>query len=197
MRWAVIVPIALGVLAIAAIVVYAATQMRRLPSAAVQPNAIPTAAPARAVGTHAPPFALQTRAGQITSESLAGKPYLLELFATWCPHCQRMTAVLRSVREQMPESRMAIVSVSASPYAMNASMDNPVASSQADVDTFDALYGVTWPTAFDAELRVARTWGLSGFPQIYIVNAKGVIVYAHSGEVQARALLAAAQKAGA
>jgi len=187
----------LGVLAIAAIVVYAVTQMRRLPSAAVQPNAIPTAAPARSVGTHAPPFAVQTRSGQITSASLAGKPYLLELFATWCPHCQRMTAVLRNLREQIPESRMAIVSVSASPYAMNASMDNPVLSSQADVDTFDTLYGVTWPSAFDSELNVARTWGLSGFPQIYIVNGKGTIVYAHSGEVPARTLLSAAHKAGA
>jgi len=187
----------LGVLAIAAIVVYTVTQMHRLPSAAVQSNAIPTAAPPRAVGTHAPTFAVLTPTGQITSASLAGKPYMLELFATWCPHCQRMTKVLRTVRERIPESHMGMVSVSASLYAMNATMGNPLRSSQADVDTYDEMFGVTWPTAFDPELSVARTWGLAGFPQIYVVNASGTIVYSHAGELPLSTLLAAAHKAGA
>jgi thiol-disulfide isomerase/thioredoxin len=196
-RWAVILPVAFGVLALAAIVIYAVVQMRRLPTASVQSDAIPTAAAPRVVGMQAPPFEVQTRMGAISSASLAGKPYLLELFATWCPHCQRMTAVLGKVRKQIPEDRMPIISVSASPYSMYASASNPTRSSQADVDAFDSTFGVTWPSAYDPNLSVARTWGLSGFPQIYVVNAKGVIVWVHSGEVPASTLIAAAHKAGA
>jgi len=122
---------------------------------------------------------------------------MLERFATWCPHCQRMTSVLRSLRAKLPESRFAMVSVSASPYSMRATEGNPERSSQADVDQFDQTFNVTWPSAFDPDLSAARTWGLSGFPQIYIVNAKGVIVYAHAGEVPVSTLLAAAKQAGA
>lgn len=190
-------PALASVLVAIAIIAYAVNRMHTLPIAAVQSNAVPTAAPPRLAGSHAPPLSLQTRMGPITSDSLAGKPYMLELFATWCPHCQRMTAVLKKLRTQIPESRFAMLSVDASPYAMNATPSSPTSSSQADVDQFDATFGVTWPSIFDPDLSVARTWGLSGFPQLYIVNGRGIITYAHSGEVPAATLLAAARKAGA
>lgn len=186
-----------GILVVVGIAYYAWSHYRQLPVAATHSEAIPTAAPPRKAGTHAPPLSVQTPQGPITSDTLAGKPYLLELFATWCPHCQRMTAVLKSLRAKVPESRFEMLSVSASPYAMHATEANPERSTQADVDQFDAMFNVTWPTAFDGDLNVARTWGLSGFPQIYIVNAKGIIVYANAGEVPVTTLLAAAQKAGA
>ena len=37
--------------------------------------------------------------------------------------------------------------------------------------------GVTWPSVFDGSTRgpVATTWGVSGWPTIYIVDHKGVI----------------------
>jgi len=140
---------------------------------------------------------VQTALGQINNSTFAGKPYLLELFATWCPHCQRMTAVLKELRAAIPESRFGMVSITGSPYAAGSTEGNPIPENQADVDQFDKYFGITWPCAFDPELKTATTWGLDAFPTIYIVDANGTIVFAGSGEMPKSRLFAEARKAGA
>jgi thiol-disulfide isomerase/thioredoxin len=185
------------VVAIAAIATYAVIQHNRAVSgAAVTPNSVPSVPPPAVAGSMAKPFALQAPLGSFSNASLAGKPYLLELFATWCPHCQRMTAVLRDIRAKFPESKLAMISVSASPYASNATPDDPVPENQADVDAFDQHFNVTWPTFFDPKLAVAQAWGLNGFPTIFIVDARGKIAWTSSGEMKESVLLAGLRKAG-
>lgn len=176
---------------------YAWTQSHKLPSAAVEQNALPTVPRPLKVGAHAPAFSLQTPLGAISNDTFAGKPYMLELFATWCPHCQRMTATLRALRAKLPESRFGMVSVTGSPYAAGSTQGNPIAESQADVDAFDKYFNVTWPTVYDPNLKTAATWGLDGFPTIYIVDPKGRIVFVRSGEMPLSTLLTAVHKAGA
>lgn len=188
----------IGGLAVLAIVVYAVTQSSRVvPGAAVvSPQSLPSIPPPAKVGRPARPFSVQTRSGLLSSASLAGKPYMLELFATWCPHCQRMTAVLGKVRSTVPQSKFEMVSVTASPYGANSTPGNLQPESQADVDAFDAAYSVSWLSVFDAGLDAAKSWGLNGFPTIYIVNAKGTITYVTSGEVPEKTLLSEIKKAG-
>ncbi|MBV8222033.1 MAG: TlpA family protein disulfide reductase [Candidatus Eremiobacteraeota bacterium] len=186
-----------GVLVVVAISVYAWKQMHALPIAATAPNAIPSVPPPRKTGTRAPNFQVQTSLGAINNDTFAGKPYMLELFATWCPHCQRMTQVLRQLRAAIPESRFGMVSITGSPYANGSTQDQPIFESQADVDQFDKYFNVTWPSLYDQNLATAAAWGLDGFPTIYMVNAKGTIVFAASGEMPLSRLLAAAHEAGA
>lgn len=196
-RLTVLLPTIIAVLALVLIVGYALTRERHLPSAAVAPNAVPTPPAPRHAGQPAPQFSVQTPLGAISNDTFAGQPYLLELFATWCPHCQRMTVVLRALRAKIPDSRFGMASITASPYAANSTEGNPIAENQADVDAFDKYFGVTWLTAYDANLSAAQAWGLNGFPTIYVVNAKGKIVFSGSGEMPLSTLLAAAHKAGA
>jgi thiol-disulfide isomerase/thioredoxin len=184
-----------ALVAVAAIAVYAYERSKALPSAVVSADAVPSMPPATAAGKPAPAFALRSRSGSISSDSLAGKPYLLEIFATWCPHCQRMTTVLKQIRAKFPQSRLAMLSVSGSPYAADSTEGNLIAETQADIDRFDALFGVTWPTFFDADMTVARTWGINGFPTLYVVNGRGVIVYVYSGELSERQLERAVREA--
>ena len=195
--WRTIASLAAGVLVVIAIAVYAWSQMHKLPSAAVAPNAVPSVPPMRKVGTPAPVFDVQTPLGPINNATFAGKPYMLELFATWCPHCQRMTAVLKSLRATIPEARFGMVSITGSPYAAGSTEGNPIPENQDDVNQFDKYFGITWPSVFDPDLKTATTWGLDGFPTIYIVNAKGTIVFAGSGEMPESRLLSEARKAGA
>ncbi len=186
-----------GAVILVAIITYAVLQGNR----AVPGSAVATSAPQMpqplGVGSHAPWFDLHSHIGTFSSSSLAGTPYLLEIFATWCPHCQRMTKVLRELRTRVPESKLAMVSVTGSPYAANSTPDNLVDENQDDVDKFDSTYGITWPTLFDKDLTVANKFGLDGFPTIFVVNAKGVIVYSSSGEVSLETLVNAVQRAGA
>lgn len=187
----------IGAVAIAIIIVYAVLQANRaVPGSAVATDA-PALPPPLTAGTHAPSFELRSGIGSFSSTDLAGKPFLLEIFATWCPHCQRMTKVLRSIRSRIPESRLAMLSVTGSPDASNSTPDNIVPENQQDVDSFESAYGVTWPSFFDPDLTVARVWGLDGFPTFFVVNAKGTIVYSGSGELSQDVLIGAIKKAGA
>ncbi len=192
-----LLPAIVALVAIAAIITYAVLHANRaVPGSAVATDTPALPQPAK-VGTQAPGFALPSKIGTFSSSELAGTPYLLEIFATWCPHCQRMTKVLRAIRASVPQSRLAMVSVTGSPDAANSTPDNLIPENQADVDAFESAFGVTWPTFYDSDLTVAKAWGLDGFPTIFIVNAKGRIVYATSGEVSKAALMSAIQKAGA
>jgi peroxiredoxin len=184
--------------AMVAIIAYAIVQRNaQVRGVAVAPQAQASMPPPVKVGTHAPGFTVQAKGGTISSASFAGKPYLIEIFATWCPHCQRMTTVLRDIRRKFPPSRLGMVSVTGSPYAAGSTVDQVLPEDQADVDTFDAMYGVSWPSAFDKDMTVAKTWGLAGFPGIFIVDAHGKIRSEYSGEVDEKTLVAAIKKAGA
>jgi len=185
------------VIAMIGIVAYAIIQRNaQVSGAAVSPNALPSIPPPLKVGTKAPGFSLTTKIGVLSQDSFAGHPYLLEIFATWCPHCQRMTSVLRDIRKRFPLDKLGMVSATGSPIGMASTPDNEVPETQADVDAFDEQFNVTWPAAFDQNLTVAKTWGFAGFPGIYIVDAKGTIRYVHSGEIDEKTLIAEIQKAG-
>lgn len=184
-----------AVVAVIGIILYAWWHAHSaVPGAAVATNPQATFPPITPAGSKAPPFTLKAPLDTITSSSLAGKPYLLEIFATWCPHCQRMTKVLGALHARFPT--LTILSVTGSPYAQLSTPDNTILESQQDVDAFDHAFNVAWPSIFDPDLAVARTWGLDGFPTIYIVNRKGIIVYSGSGEISQNVLAAAVRKAG-
>ena len=185
----------MAAVAVIGIGIYAFVQYRTVQGAAVLTE--PSLPPMTVAGHKAKPFSLSTRQGTISDATFAGTPYLLEIFATWCPHCQHETTVLKKIRARYPEAQLHMLSVTGSPLAANATPDNMVAENQDDVDAFDAAYGVTWPVAFDKDLAVAHSWGLRGFPTIYIVDRRGNIVYSRSGEIPLNDLEAAIKKAGA
>jgi cytochrome c biogenesis protein CcmG/thiol:disulfide interchange protein DsbE len=186
-----------AVVAIAVIIAYAVLHANHVVPGSATATGAPQLPPPLSTGSRAPAFALRSPIGTFSSSELAGKPYLLEIFATWCPHCQRMTSVLRDVRASVSDSKLSMLSVTGSPYAANSTPDNLVPENQADVDQFESRFGVTWPSFYDPELAVARAWGLDGFPTIFIVNAHGNIVYSSSGEVSKAELMRAIRQAGA
>jgi cytochrome c biogenesis protein CcmG/thiol:disulfide interchange protein DsbE len=189
--------IVIAAVAIVGIAIYAIWFYPHVSSSAAQnPSALPSIPPPAPVGANAIPFEVDTPLGPFTSAALAGKPYLLEIFATWCPHCQRETKVLKAVRAKLPPSKLMMLSVSGSPFGQNSTIGTNVQESQADVDAFDKQYGVTWPAYYDANLTVARLWGMVGFPMIYIVDKQGIIRYAGSGDQDLPTLMKGIKKAG-
>ncbi|HTU70137.1 MAG TPA: TlpA disulfide reductase family protein [Candidatus Baltobacteraceae bacterium] len=126
-------------------------------------------------GDQAPNFSVTTDRGRFSLSS-ARKPVLLELFATWCPHCQRETATMNRLYEKY-SSRVRFIAVTASPYGS----DRQSPESARDVAAFIQAFNVRYPVAFDPSLRVARSYLQGGYPTIVVI-AHDRIRYLTSGE---------------
>src|SRR5580692_2179142 len=106
----------------------------------------------------APQFEVATTAGYFDL-SKTRKPVFLEVFATWCPHCQRETAVIDRLYQKY-RSRVDFVGVSGSDTAI----DGTSPASQADVLNWVRRFNVRYPVAYDASLGVANSYLQGGFP---------------------------------
>lgn len=165
-----------GSLAILAVVVLVAIVLaNRVPQTA---TVAPNSPGAVKVGQTAPNFALSTTAGPFDLSKAGGKPTLLEVFATWCPHCQREVAVLDPLYAQY-KTKVNFVAVNGAPLGMDAATPE----TQADVIAFVQKYGVTYPVAFDSNLDVAHVYLQSGFPTVVLIGANGKIDSIRDGEI--------------
>ena len=132
---------------------------------------------ALSVGDPAPVFSAVTTQGPFSLQS-THRPVFLEVFATWCPHCQRETVILNQLYEKYHD-RVAFVAVTGSPYAH----DRASPESMADVLGFAQYFKVRYPIAFDGSLTVANKYLQGGFPTIAIIGTGKKIAYLGSGEV--------------
>jgi thiol-disulfide isomerase/thioredoxin len=170
---------------IVAIVVGAIVWHVAAPSHRVESASQPPPLGQAAVGATAPEFVLPSTGGLFDMQK-ARKPVFLEVFATWCPHCQRMTAVVDRLYGAY-KSRVTFIGVSGS----NQGMDGTTESSQADVLAWMQRFKVTYPIAYDPSLTVANSYLRGGFPTFAIVGRDGKITYLVSGELKYPDLAAA------
>jgi len=169
----------LGVLAIAIVVAVALAS--RVPNTA---STAPTYAHIEA-GQQAPDFTVFANSGPFQLSKVTDRPTLLELFATWCPHCQRMTGVLDGLYDKY-KGGAAFIGVSASEYGADQSP-----ASQADVNDFATKFNVSYPIAFDPNLDVAKKYLQGGFPTLVLIGKDGKILAINDGEIPAKNLAAA------
>lgn len=135
------------------------------------------------VGAAAPPFSVATTQGPFTLAD-AKKPVFLEVFATWCPHCQRETAVINSLYDRYKQS-LDFVAVSGNEYAH----DRVSPETQADVLGFAQYFNVRYPIAYDGSLGVAKSYLQGGYPTIVVITANKRLAYVASGEISEQKLV--------
>jgi thiol-disulfide isomerase/thioredoxin len=140
------------------------------------------------VGQPAPTFEVSTTAGLFDLAAVT-KPVFLEVFATWCPHCQRMTSVVDRLYRKY-RSRVEFVAVSGS----ETGMDGVSASSQLDVLNWVRRFNVQYPVAYDPLLNVANLYLQGGFPTFAVIGKDKKVAYLSTGEVSFRELDSAIQK---
>jgi thiol-disulfide isomerase/thioredoxin len=133
-------------------------------------------------GSLAPSFTLRTPQGQAVTVPEAGRPTLLEFFATWCPHCAAEAPHLRGLALQFG-SRAAFVSVNAD------------SEDRASVYAFHRYFGLPYPALVDPSGsprgsfheagglgRWATTYGVEAYPTVYVIDANGRVAWAGDGE---------------
>jgi thiol-disulfide isomerase/thioredoxin len=141
------------------------------------------------VGQPAPSFEVSSTAG-LFDLGKATKPVFLEVFATWCPHCQRETAVVDRLYRKYG-SRVEFVGVSGS----DTGMDGASPASELDVLNWARRFKVAYPVAYDPLQNVANLYLQGGFPTFAIIGKNKKIAYLDSGEIAYNDLDSALNKA--
>jgi thiol-disulfide isomerase/thioredoxin len=141
------------------------------------------------VGQPAPEFEVATTAGLFDLAKVS-KPVFLEVFATWCPHCQREASVIDRLYRAY-RARVDFVGVSGSDTAMDGTSE----SSQADVLRWAQRFNVQYPVGYDPVLEVANLYLQGGFPTFAIIDKHKNVAYLNSGELPYGELSAALEKA--
>ena len=145
-----------------------------------------------AVGSTAPAFHVTTIDGTNFDSASVHGPMMLEVFATWCPHCQHEVNLIDSLHQELGP-KLAILAASGSPIGMDGSSP----SGTNDVQSFASQLGVEYPIAYDQDLSVAKSYLQGGFPTIVFINGDKKIVAIETGEISLAKLKADAKKAGA
>jgi thiol-disulfide isomerase/thioredoxin len=172
----VIIYATIAVIAIGAIVAVALAN--RIPKAAQTVNPSSTIT----VGATAPEFTVNTDAGAFDLASVSS-PVFLEVFATWCPHCQHEVPIVDEIAKKYT-GKIAVVGVTGSPYGIDGSSPE----NQADVNDWVAKLGVTYPVAYDADLTVANAYLQGGYPTLVLIGKDKKVAFITSGEVPAASL---------
>ncbi len=179
----------LAMLSVAVVVVLAIAgvlYVKLHPSQQLQNASVAPVKAAAAMGQRAPEFVTATTHGVFDLNKLK-TPAFIEIFATWCPHCQRETAVIERLYKAYG-SRVAFVAIPGS----DTGMDGTSPESQLDVLAFQNRFGVSYPIgAYDPSLTIANQYLQGGFPTIAIVDTNKTISYLNSGEVPYGELAAA------
>jgi cytochrome c biogenesis protein CcmG, thiol:disulfide interchange protein DsbE len=129
------------------------------------------------VGSTAPTFSITSNAGPFDLASVS-TPVFLEVFATWCPHCQREVPVVDALAKAYA-GKVAFIGISGSPYGVDGSSPE----NQADINAWVQKLGVTYPVAFDPDLQIANQYLQGGYPTIVMIDTNKVVRYVNSGEL--------------
>jgi len=126
-----------------------------------------------ATATAAKPFSLAllgSPARQVTLAQDAGRPVIVNFFASWCTPCRAETPLLaRFYRAH--HGRVLIVGVD--------SNDHDTAAAR----RFLREHGVTYPVGYDPSASVAVSYGVQALPQTFFLNARHQIVRHVTGAV--------------
>jgi len=123
------------------------------------------------IGEKAPEFTATGLDGKPFSlASHAGKIVLLDFWATWCAPCRAEIPILRGLAKAAQGKPLVIVGISLDKMESKDALVRLVAQER-----------MTWPQVFDGkalESPVAKHYGVTSLPCIYLIDEKGTIVRA-------------------
>jgi thiol-disulfide isomerase/thioredoxin len=127
--------------------------------------------------TKLPEFTLNDMWGEPHSISeWAGKPLLINFWATWCAPCRREMPLLQALHTSQDDLQILGIAI----------------DRQADVQTYMAESGISYPSLVGEEdaMRVSDLFGLEGLglPFTVLIGAGGEVLTVFIGEIEAAEL---------
>ena len=125
------------------------------------------------IGKPAPDFSLKNIDGkEIHLSDFAGKPVMINFWATWCPPCQKEMPEIKKFYENNKASGLVVLSINATSQD---NIDNVKETIQKDQLTF--------PVLLDESGQVAWQYQLNGLPTSFFIDSQGIIREIQVGEV--------------
>ncbi|MBQ7461005.1 MAG: TlpA family protein disulfide reductase [Bacteroidaceae bacterium] len=121
-----------------------------------------------------PAITLKTMNGtEVRTDTLSndGKPFIIDFFATWCKPCNRELDAISEVYEEWQEETGVKIFAVSIDQAQNINKVKPLVSN----------HGWGYEILLDPNSEFLRAVGGQMIPYTLIVDAKGKVVYKHSG----------------
>lgn len=93
----------------------------------------------------------------------AGKPLIVNFWATWCPPCREEMPSMQRAWEQIQEN--------AAMLAIN------VGESEDKIFLFLGSYPLEFPVLLDTDSAVLNAWPVMGLPTTFVLDPQGRIIY--------------------
>jgi cytochrome c biogenesis protein CcmG/thiol:disulfide interchange protein DsbE len=129
------------------------------------------------IGQQAPAFnlaALGNSGAQVSLAAYAGKPVIVNFFASWCGPCRKETPLMARYYTAA-HGAVRVIGVDTN-------------DSRTAALTFTRHYGVTYPVGSDPAATTAGAFGVAGLPQTFFLNTRHKIVDRVYGAVTQAAL---------
>ncbi|MGI9186734.1 MAG: TlpA family protein disulfide reductase [Gaiellales bacterium] len=122
--------------------------------------------------------------GSTSLAALKGKVVVLNFWASWCNPCKDEAPILQDFWERDAKpSGVARVGIDSQDLSD-------------DARAFAKTYGLTYPLVHDDGGDIGRAYGVSAFPETFVLDAEGRAVAWFPGEVTAKGLRDAIRQAG-
>jgi len=109
--------------------------------------------------------------GSIRLSSLRGKAVVLNFWASWCAPCKREAPELQSASERYGRRGLVVLGVDSQDF-------------RGDASRFMERYRLRYPSVHDAGDSTSQSYGVTGFPETFFIDARGRIVAHVSGPVE-------------
>jgi cytochrome c biogenesis protein CcmG, thiol:disulfide interchange protein DsbE len=120
----------------------------------------------------APDFTLERldESGSITLSSLRGKAVLLNVWASWCIPCKEEAPYLEQLWRSQRGRGLVVLGLDAKDF-------------RGDARRFARRYDVTFPLVYDGPGDTIAHYGVTGFPETFVIDRDGRVVQAFAGAV--------------
>lgn len=134
------------------------------------------AAAARGERPRAPDFTLERLDGdgELTLSSLRGQAVVLNVWASWCIPCKEEAPYLERLWREHRDRDVVVVGLAAKDF-------------RKDARAFAERFDLTFPLVFDGPGETLGGFGVTGFPETFVLDREGRVVDVLTGAVNSDA----------
>jgi cytochrome c biogenesis protein CcmG/thiol:disulfide interchange protein DsbE len=108
--------------------------------------------------------------GDGSVEDYEGKVVLVNFWASWCPPCTKELPLLEKTQRQMTAAGGTVLGIN-------------TRDATEDALGFVSRYKLTFPSLRDGSGDFAEKWGLTGYPESFLLDPKGRVAAARRGPI--------------